>query len=92
MDANIQFIATTPEKLKNDIVKELTDKIKDIVGEREDHDKLLTREEAAEFLSINLTTLGVWTKNKTLKAYGMHKRVYYKKSELLEALIPLNKK
>lgn len=90
MKDTIQFIATTPEELKNDIVKELAQKLTDIVGTKEDPEKLMTREETAKFLDINLTTLGVWTKDKKLKAYGIGNRVYYKRSELLQAAKPIN--
>ncbi|MCL6266569.1 helix-turn-helix domain-containing protein [Flagellimonas myxillae] len=51
------------------------------------NDDLLTREQAAEFLQINLSTLWHWTNAGKIKAYGIsgHRR-YYKRSELLEAL------
>ncbi|MCP9748345.1 helix-turn-helix domain-containing protein [Lacihabitans sp. CS3-21] len=52
--------------------------------------ELLTRKQAAEFLHINLSTLWDWTKDKKIPAYGIRTRVYYKKSELLDALRPLN--
>ena len=52
--------------------------------------ELLTRKQAAEFLHINLSTLWDWTKAKNVPAYGIRTRVYYKKSELLDALRPLN--
>jgi len=51
------------------------------------NEDLLTREQAAEFLQINLSTLWAWQQKGRIKAYGIsgHKR-YYKRSELLEAL------
>ena len=51
---------------------------------------LLTRKQASEFLHINLSTLWVWTNAKKIQAYGIGNRVFYKKSELLDALRPLN--
>ena len=53
--------------------------------------ELLTREEACDFLSMNKTTLWKHTKSGKLKSYGIGNRVYYKKSELLDSVKPLNK-
>lgn len=47
---------------------------------------LLTRDEACEFLKINSSTLWAWSNKKRVKAYGIGSRIYYKKSELMEAL------
>lgn len=52
---------------------------------------LLTREETCKLLSINKTSLWKHTRNGKLKSYGIGNRVYYKKSEVLEAIKPLNK-
>ncbi|MCP9765193.1 helix-turn-helix domain-containing protein [Lacihabitans soyangensis] len=52
--------------------------------------ELLTRKQAANFLHINLSTLWTWTNAKKIQAYGIGNRVFYKKSELLDALRPLN--
>jgi hypothetical protein len=53
--------------------------------------ELLTRDQACNFLSINKTSLWKHTKSGKLKSYGLGNRVFYKKSELLEAIKPLNK-
>lgn len=52
-------------------------------------DELLTREETLAFLKIDSTTLWNWTRKGTVTAYGLGKRRYYKKSELIAGLIPL---
>ena len=52
--------------------------------------ELLTRKQAAELLQVNLSTLWAWTKAKKLNACGLGNRVFYKKSELFDALRPLN--
>ena len=54
-------------------------------------DELLTREQTCTFLQINSTTLWHWSNKGKVKAYGIGNRRYYKKSELLESLKPLNK-
>ena len=51
---------------------------------------LLTRDEAAEKLKINKSTLHNWTKKNILKSYGIEGRVYYKSEEIEQALIKLN--
>ena len=48
--------------------------------------KLMTRKEAAAFLSVSLTTLKAWTDQKFIKAYKLGGRVYYKEKEIMEAL------
>jgi hypothetical protein len=53
--------------------------------------ELLTRDQACTFLTINKTSLWKHTKSGKLKSYGLGNRVFYKKSELLDAIKPLNK-
>lgn len=52
--------------------------------------KLITREETCNLLSINKTSLWKHTKNGKLKSYGLGNRVYYKLEEILEAVKPIN--
>lgn len=52
--------------------------------------ELLTRLEVCKLLSINKTTLWKHTKSGKLKSLGLGNRVYYKKSEVLEAVKHLN--
>lgn len=56
-----------------------------------DSEELLSREDTCKFLQINSSTAWSWTNKGKIKAYGICGRVYYKKSELLEALTPLKK-
>lgn len=82
-------------------VDELTEKIalktmellkqKNHSESNDDSDDLITREEACAFLSINKTSLWKHTKSGKLKSYGLGNRVYYKKSEILVSVKPLNK-
>jgi len=48
--------------------------------------RLLTRKEAADLLSITLPTLHHWSKTGLIQAYYLGRRIYYKESELLNAL------
>jgi len=47
---------------------------------------LITRKEAAKLLQVSLVTLSAWTKQGLFPFYRMNRRVYLKKSELLESL------
>lgn len=86
----IQFIQVTPEELENRIL----DGVKKIIEsfEKPNDEKLMSRNEAAEFLEISSVTLWSWTSSGKIKSYGIGNRVYYKKSELIDALKPLKTK
>ncbi len=53
-------------------------------------EELLSRKEAAIFLSISLSTLKNWTYSKEIIGYKLGGKVYYKKQELINALKPIN--
>jgi hypothetical protein len=55
------------------------------------NDDLLTRTEACEFLKIDSSTLWAWQNKGKVKGYAIVKRRYYKRSELLDCLIPVIK-
>ena len=52
--------------------------------------ELITREEVCKLLSFNKTSLWKHTKSGKLKSYGIGNRVLYKRSEVLEAVKPIN--
>ena len=51
---------------------------------------LLTRDEVCKLLNFNKTSLWKHTKNGKLKSYGIGNRILYKRSEVLEAIKPIN--
>jgi len=51
--------------------------------------ELLSRKEAAQFLSISLSTLKNWTYSKVINGYKLGGKVYYKKQELIKSLKPI---
>ncbi|WP_298156685.1 helix-turn-helix domain-containing protein [Flavobacterium sp.] len=51
-----------------------------------DSEKLLTREETADLLSISLVTLWDWTKKDLIPSYRIGTKIRYKKSEVLSSL------
>ena len=54
-------------------------------------DQILTRDEVCDLLQITKSTLWKRTKSGKLQSYGQGRRVYYKRSEVLESLTPLKK-
>lgn len=60
---------------------------------KETHEEILTRDEVCELLQINPSTLWAWQNQGKITAYGIAgSRRYYKRSEILESLIPLKTK
>ncbi len=89
---SIQFIQVTPEQLQNAIVegvKKELEILKTNFQPKEPSD-LLTRNETAQLLKVDLSTLHNWVKRKKIRAYGISHRVYFKRSEIEEILTPIN--
>lgn len=87
----IQFIQTTPEQLKSEILSGVEKQIAQLKKDFQPKEptEYLTREETANLLSIDLSTLWSWTRKKKLKAYGIGARVYYRRDEVEQSLIKL---
>jgi excisionase family DNA binding protein len=51
--------------------------------------ELLTRAEVAELLKCDVSTIHNWTVSGRLKSYGIGARIYYKRTEVEAAIIPL---
>ena len=77
------------ELIQDGIKSELQDFKKEI--STHDPDELLTRTETCKYLQIDSSTLWHWTNKGKVTAYGIGNRRYYKKTELLNCLIPLKK-
>lgn len=52
---------------------------------------VLSKTGAKELLGVTLNTLSKYTRDGTIPAYGIGSRVLYKRSELLDSLIRINK-
>ena len=55
-------------------------------------DEYLTRQEVADKLKCDLSTVHNWSKAGILKPYGIGNRVYFKTSDIEAVMLPLNKK
>ena len=64
-------------------------KEKEIISLKEDKatpETLLTRKQAAEFLNVTFATLNDWTKRGLIEGGRIGTRVYYKRSNLINAI------
>lgn len=92
MQGTIQLIQVTPEQLEDRIcnrVKLQFDALK-LKFQPKEPTELLTRNQVKEKFDVDLSTIHNWTKRGKLKAYGIGNRIYYKRSEVDQAIIPLN--
>lgn len=89
---NVQFIGTSDVKLAEMITAQISGQIAEIKESIPRPDQLMTRQQTADFLSVNLATLWRYTKSGVLPAHQIGNRVYYKRSEILESLECINPK
>ena len=82
-------VSELTEIISEKLLEKLEAKISFLIQKSSDND-LLTREETAKLLKINSTTLWHWTKKDKLIAYGIGNRVYYKRGEIMAALVAFN--
>ncbi len=85
-------IIQDPEGFKESLLSEFRKEIQILKKEFQPKEPTtyLTRKEVAEMLSINLTTLWSWTKSGKLRAFSIGNRVFYRRSDVENALQPLN--
>ena len=53
--------------------------------------EFLTRQETAELLKVDLSTIHNYSKRKILQPWGIQGRVYYKRKEVENSIVKLNK-
>ena len=94
MQTQVIFQGTTPEALAliiSDSVKSQLDDFKKDFQNQSAQDDLLSREQLLKLLQINATTLWHWQNKGRIIVYKFANKCYYKRSEILESLIPLKK-
>lgn len=72
------------------LLKELEPILKQLNSQSE-KDDLMTREQVLKLLQINASTLWHWTNKGRITVYKYANKCYYKRSEIMAALTPLNK-
>jgi predicted lipase len=82
----------TPSELQEGIVRHMEFRLSEMIKglDKRTKDKLLTREQTAEMLSISLGTLWSWTKKNILISYRIGNKVMYKQSEVYQSLVQIN--
>ena len=92
MQGTIQFIQSSPEELENRIYNRFKSEIDNLRSDFQPKQptEYLTRNQVKEMLDVDLSTIHNWTKRGKLKAYGIGNRIYYKRSEIEQAIVPLN--
>ena len=87
----ILFSGINPQDFKKEILEGVQNYLQDAMFQNKEKEVLdyLTRRQVAEMLSIDLSTLHHWTKKGKLTSYGIGNRVYYKKSEIEQAIVKL---
>lgn len=81
------------DKKMSELEKHLLD-IKKLVNtppSEEPETKYLTRQDVADMLKIDLSSVHNWTNKSILKAYQLGGRVYYKLHEIEAAIVELKK-
>ena len=91
MKSVIQLIQVTPEEFQDAIIEGVKNQLEDLKKnfQPKEPTKYLTRKEVAEMLSVDLSTVHNYTKRKILQSYQIGGRVYYKRSEVEQAIVKL---
>lgn len=89
---HIQFIQVSADQYRKEIVSDIKEQINQLRSEFQPKTptEYLTRREVSDLLKIDLSTVHNWTKSGKLTAYGIGHRIYFKRSEIELALIPIN--
>lgn len=88
-----QLHGLTPQKLKELFKSTIKEEVNDLKEKFEPKApvEFLTRQQTADLLHIDLSTLWAWTNRGKLLAYSISSRVYYKRSEVEQALVKIQK-
>jgi excisionase family DNA binding protein len=88
----VQFISVTPEQLQHAIIEGVKTQLEDLKKhfEPKTPTEFLSRQEVAQMLKINLSTVHNWTKKGTLQAFQIGGRVFYKRELVENAIVKLN--
>ena len=93
MSQTMQFIQLSTEELKSifiEVIKTELDDVKKHLQPKEPN-RYLTRQEVANMLNIDLSSVHNWSKKGILQPYQISGRVYYKLKEIENSIIQLKK-
>lgn len=89
----IQFIGTTPTALIELIDETISKRLNELKNnfQPKEPTEFLTRHDVSKMLSVDLSTIHNWSKNGKIQPYSVGGRVYFKRNEIENSLIKLNK-
>lgn len=92
MSATIQFVATSPQDLKNEITSDVKVILDDFLINFKpiQPTDYLSRQKVADMFDVDLSTIHNWCKSGKLKPLQIGSRVYFLRSDIDKCLIPLN--
>lgn len=87
----IQFITVTPEQLQTEILKGVKIQFEELKKSFQPKrpEELLSRKDVAKLFKCDLSTVHNWTKKGLLVSYSMGARVYYKRTQVENAIVQL---
>jgi hypothetical protein len=88
----IQFVATSPQDLKNEITADVKVILNDFLINFKpiQPTDYLSRKKVADMFDVDLSTIHNWCKSGKLKPLQIGSRVYFLRSDIDKCLIPLN--
>lgn len=88
----IQFVATSPQDLKNEITTDVKVILDDFLKNFKPIQpaEYLTRKQVAKMFDVDISTVHNWCKSRKLQPLGMGSRVYFLRTDIEASLIPLN--
>ena len=89
-----QVFGITPAQLKEEIISDVRAELIQLSKNFQPvkPTEFLTRKEVSKLLKVSLVTLTDWNKKGILKPYRLGNLIRYKRAELEEALISINKR
>lgn len=91
--SQIQFISISPEQLQTAIIEGVKTQLEDLKNNLEPKKptEFMTRQNVADLLQVDLSTIWAYTKKGLLTSYGIGSRVFYKRVEVESAIVKLKK-
>lgn len=78
-------------ELMKGVLTEALDVFKNELNAQSEKDDLMTRDQVLELLQINPSTLWHWQNKGRITVFKYSNKCYYKRSQIMAALTPLNK-
>lgn len=93
----LQILQKLIQETKSEFLKEIKEQIKELIenhiskSSQNNFTEYMTIKEVCSMIKVHKTTLWKYTNDGKLKSYGIGDRVLYKRKEVEEALIQINK-